>query len=187
MLALTLLLILLAPVLFILYSCVENKIYKDELKNEKLISYFSWARMTLMKMVELGEIEADSIFFKYILSATSYSVRGLYLYPSKTKTLDNVNILKFTADYCLNPNLKEEFKNLNFQQKKMLIDTTSNVLQMYFDTHYIEKFIFKVFCKKIKNFTLSIPKRISKLIPEKSKTGLKYAIEVDQCLTCYAC
>ncbi len=50
------------------YNFYSNKKWKNELKNEKLISTFSWNRMDLMKMVELGEIDVHSEYFKFILT-----------------------------------------------------------------------------------------------------------------------
>lgn len=119
----------------------SNKLAKM-LINEQQLSDFSSARMKLIHMVASGEISVNSSFFKYIYSATSYSIRALFFYEDKAKALNNINILKESIPHLLNENIDKELLELNNEQKEIFCQVTANVLFMYLDYHVIEKFLF---------------------------------------------
>lgn len=166
----------------------EKHYYKEAIEVEKMISFFSKIRMDVIKMVHLGEVKADSCYFKYILSATSYSIRALYYYKSKNEALENIAILKEMSPYFLDEKLIDEFKDLNNEQKKIFFDTISTVLKIYWDSHYVEKFIFKLCYQKatkcIKNIN---PAKLQKLIPKTTQSGVDYSKQLnDFSNLCYA-
>lgn len=166
----------------------ENQYYKEAIEVEKLIAFFSKTRMDVIKMVHLGEIKADSCYFKYILSATSYSIRALYFYKSKKQALENIAILKEMSPYLLDKQLIDEFKDLNNEQKQIFVNTISTVLKIYWDSHYVEKLLFKLCYQKatklIKNVNLS---KLRKFIPQSTQSGVDYSKKLnDFSNLCYA-
>ncbi len=166
----------------------EKQYYKEALEVEKMISFFSKIRMDVIKMVHLGEIKANSCYFKYILSATSYSIRALYFYKSKNKALENIAILKEMSLYFLDKNLINEFKDLNNEQKKIFFDTISTVLKIYLDSHYLEKLIFKLCYQKAAKCLKNInPMKLRRFIPESTQSGVDYSKQLnDFSNLCYA-
>lgn len=181
------LLVCLAVVIYMLeYN--EKRYYKEAIEVEKMISFFSKTRMDVIKMIHLGEINVNSCYFKYILSATSYSIRALYYYKSKNKALENIAILKEMSPYLLDKNLIDEFRTLNNEQKRIFFETISAVMKIYLDSHYLEKFLFKLCYKKAANYVMSINfSHIMKLIPQSTQSGVDYTKKLNEFSDlCYA-
>ena len=154
-----------------------------------MISFFSKTRMDVIKMIHIGEIDVNSCYFKYILSATSYSIRALYYYNSKNKALENIAILKEMSPYLLDTKLVEEFRTLNNEQKRIFFETISAVMKIYLDSHYLEKLLFKLCYKKAANYVMSIDfSHIMKFIPKSTQSGVVYTKRLDDFSDlCYAC
>ncbi len=181
------LLVCLSAIIFII-EYKDNKYYKDAIEVEKMISFFSKTRMNVIRMVHLGEIEADSCYFKYILSATSYSIRALYYYKSKNKALENIAILKEMSPYLLDAKLVSELKNLNYEQKRIFFDTIKIVLKIYLDAHYFENFLFKLCYQQATAYLKdTIFMKLRRFIPESTQKGVDYTRQLtDISNLCYA-
>lgn len=155
-----------------LCQCIYVYLHKNKLEKmlvkEQQLSDFSSARMKLMHMVASGEISIDSSFFKYVYSATSYSIRALFFYEDKAKALDNINILKTSIPHLLNENIDKELLELNNEQKEIFCQVTANVLLMYLDYHVIEKLLFSAARKNLAKYVQK-NKSVSEIIeyPEK--------------------
>ena len=92
MIYLIILILFLLTAVYCFIEYLDNRYYKETFEVERNISFFSKMRMDLIKMVHLGEIEVNSYYFKYMYSASSYSIRALYFYKTKSKALENINI-----------------------------------------------------------------------------------------------
>ena len=171
------LLVCLSAIIFII-EYKDNKYYKDAIEVEKMISFFSKTRMNVIRMVHLGEIEADSCYFKYILSATSYSIRAL----------ENIAILKEMSPYLLDAKLVSELKNLNYEQKRIFFDTIKIVLKIYLDAHYFENFLFKLCYQQATAYLKdTIFMKLRRFIPESTQKGVDYTRQLtDISNLCYA-
>lgn len=135
---------------FIVYEYALHKHYQKDIRKEKLISNFSKNRMDLIKMVHLKEIDPTSNFFRFMLKATSYSIRSLYFYKDTNKGLEKTAILDKTMPILLSEKTKEEFKNLNSEQQQLFASTILNLLLVYTQDNYMEKILFKLYLMKLK-------------------------------------
>lgn len=181
-------LLIVAAVANCIINYLDKRYYKEALEVEKLISFFSKTRMDLIRMVHLGEIDANSCYFKYILSATSYSIRALYFYKSKNKALENIAILKEMSPYLLDEKILEELKDLNNEQRRMFVETISMVLKIYWESHYIEKLLFKICYQKATKLIKNInPATLLKYVPQSRQSGIDYSKQLnDFSNLCYA-
>ena len=126
-------------------SLVKTEIcFKRKLEKERMISEFSEDRMKLIKMVNAGEINPHSSFFKYIFSSTSFSIRALFFYENKEEALKHISVLKEISPHILNDSIKDEIQDLNYEQKQLFVRVTLNVLTLYLDFHLIELILFNL-------------------------------------------
>ena len=115
-------------------------------------------------------------YFKYMYSASSYSIRALYFYKTKSKALENINILKNMSPYLLNNNFAEELKTLNNEQKRLFYETITRVLMIYLSTHYIEKLIFKIcFQQTVKWFKNLDAAKWFQFVSKETRSGVDYS------------
>ena len=154
---------------FIIYEISLHQSYKKELQNEKLIAEFSFMRMQIMKMLYYNETSKDSFFFRFMLPATSYSIRALY-YNKKTYYLTNDTFIDNMIDLLKNVNMKEEFRNLDTEQKRMFGNTIVMLLELYLNDNMLDKILFKIYFLKLKVRVLKgILRLLGSLQPETKK------------------
>lgn len=188
MLNIMFLILIFLSISIIVSNNIDNRYYKEIITVEKSIAFFSKTRMDATKMIFIGELKPDSCFFKYIYSATSLSIRALYYHKTRNKALENINVLKEMSSYLLEEKLFDEFKDLTYEQKRLFLSTIAAVLNMYWDTHYVEKLLFKLFYKKTTNVLKNIfNDKVIPLIPTKTKEGIDYGKQLNDISNiCYA-
>ncbi len=135
-------------ILFIIYEILLHNFYKKDLENEKLIAYFSNARMQLMKMLYMKEISCNSNYFNFMIRATSYSIRTMY-YKKEKLSLEQLKTLENMLDFLGKDKLKNEFKELNGEQKELFAKTVIKILELYFNTKFMTKIIWILYILKI--------------------------------------
>lgn len=127
----------------IIYSLKKRDYYKKSLRSQEIITRMAKARSRLIEMVQLGEIDPNSIYFKYIYIISSYTIRALYKYGLKSQALENVNVVRRLFN-VLDPNeVKNELKNLNYEQKRLFTKVSCDLLSVYIESNYILTLLFK--------------------------------------------
>lgn len=138
--------------IFSLFSLLKTENYlKQRLEKEIMISEFSEDRMKLIKMVNSGEINPHSSFFKYIFRSTSFSIRALFFYENKVEALKHISVLKEISPHILNENMKNEIHELNYEQRQLFVRVTLNVLKLYLNFHVLEHILFEIIKKTSKS------------------------------------
>lgn len=169
---------------YIFYEFNFHKKFKNDLKKEKLIADFSYIRIQLMKMLYMHETDINSVYFKFMLKATSYSIRTLYFYNHNIcDGLTKTKILTEVLPLLEKKELKEEFKYLNVEQKDLFIKVILNILDMYLENKYIEKLIFKVEVQKVKNIIYRISNKMISLLLNNNKQvqdKIKYINDINE-------
>jgi hypothetical protein len=172
--------LIMSSVSFIAYEISLNKKYKKELAYEKLISNFSYARMQIMKMLHLKEISADSLYFNFMIRATSFSIRTLYFYKNRREGLKDTKVLTEIMPSLINPKMKEEFECLNSEQKELFIRTILNILKLYIEDNYFEKLLLSIYLLEIKNVIgILIAKIIKRFSDKKTREKITYINDLD--------
>jgi len=157
----------------IVYEVKIHRYYKNDLKKETLISNFSFNRMQLIKMVYMNELDVSSNIFKFMMKTSSYSIRALYFYKNRNKGIERAKILEETVPILLDDKTKDEFENLNNEQKKLVVKSMLNTLLLYTEENYLQKLFFKMYLKQIKRKTSGIfTKFIQKISSDKVKEQL---------------
>lgn len=168
----TILLLIIIP--FVIYKFNLDRYYKKDLKKEKLIADFSCYRMQLIKMLYMEEITADSNYFKFMLVATSYSIRTLYFYQNRNKGLDRTKILDNILPILLSEKTIKEFKELNSEQKELFVKAIINLFSLYSEEKYIEKLMFKLYLKNLKE---NVSNKITHLVKKSLNKRMKEKVE----------
>ena len=161
--------------IFVIYEFLLNRYYKEDLKNEKLIAFFSDARMQLMKMLYMKETTKESYYFTFMMRATSYSIRTIYYRKDKVSK-EQLDCLKEIANILDSEKLKDEFKDLNAEQKEIFCKTAIKILEIYFNANFICKLLFKTLCLKV---GLSVLNLFSKLLDSKTKETMNYINDIE--------
>ena len=105
-----------------------------------------------MRSLFINEIDINSVYFKFMLKATSYSIRTLYYYSNNIcEGLEKTNVITEVLPLLSDIKLKEEFKSLNVEQKDLFVKTILNILNLYLENKYFEKLIFNMYILKFKN------------------------------------
>lgn len=141
------LLLLIFCIIFIVYEIYLNNFYKKDLQNEKLIAYFSDTRMQLMKMLHMREIKPISCYFDFMMRATSYSIRTIY-FKKKKYSLEQLNYLEAMFNTLNSDELKNEFKELNSEQKELFARTAMNIIELYFSREFRKKLLWSLYVLK---------------------------------------
>ena len=138
--------------LFCIYEIFIHQKYKKDFEKEKLIADFSYTRIKLIISLFINEIDINSVYFKFMLKATSYSIRTLYYYSNNIcEGLEKTNVITEVLPLLSDIKLKEEFKSLNVEQKDLFVKTILNILNLYLENKYFEKIIFNMYILKFKN------------------------------------
>ena len=164
-----------------IYEYKLHRYYKKRMEDEKLISYFSQARMQLMKMVYTGEISSKTTFFNIIIRATSYSIRALYLYNNKSNFKIHYNAIKEIMPYIVDSSMKKEFEFLTVEQKELFVNTIIRMLELHIRDNILEKLLFKLYLADIKEKMNSVRlKTISKIIStsEENRQKISYLNDI---------
>lgn len=168
-------LLLLILLSVITYEFLIHKYYKEDLKNEKLIAFFSDARMQLMKMLYMKEITKESAYFNFIMRATSYSIRTIYYRKDKVSK-EQLKCLKEMTEVLDSRELKKEFKNLNAEQKEIFCKTAIKILDLYFNADFFRRLLWKALCLKI---SCGILKLFLKLLNPKTQEKVNYINDIE--------
>lgn len=155
-------------IVFIIYEIALHKYYKEDLQNEKLISYFSNTRMQVMKMLYMKEITANSCYFNFMIRATSYAIRTIY-YKKKKLSIEQLEYLESMLNFINAEDLKKEFKNLNSEQKELFARTALNLLKLYFDRALIKKLVWTLYILNISSKIIKCMLRITEKLMSCSK------------------
>lgn len=137
---------------FCIYETFIHQKYKKDFEKEKLIADFAYTRIKIMRSLFINEIDINSVYFKFMLKATSYSIRTLYYYSNNIcEGLEKTNVITEVLPLLSDIKLKEEFKSLNVEQKDLFVKTILNILNLYLENKYFEKLIFNMYILKFKN------------------------------------
>lgn len=141
-------LLLIVCVCFVIYEIILDNYYKKDLKDERLISYFSNTRMQLMKMLYMKEITHDSYYFNFMIRATSYSIRTIY-YKKRKLSNEQISCLESMFKFLDTENLKQEFANLNSEQRELFARTALKIVELYFNRKLRTKLLWKLYILKM--------------------------------------
>lgn len=145
-----LILMILIVVSFIIYEQQLHRYYRKKMEDEKLISYFSQARMQLMKMLYTGEISHRTAYFNILMRATSYSIRAIYLYNNKEQLKVNIKAIESMIPYIVDKKMKNEFESLTVEQKELFVNTILRMIQLHIKDDFFAKAIFNMYIASIK-------------------------------------
>ena len=144
----TILFVILATLIMFdfIYSRQKKDFYKKSLRAQEIITRMAATRSKLIQMVYLGEIDPNnSLYFRYIYTISSYTIRALYKYGLRSQALENINILGSVLTICLvKGNIKRELDDLNYEQKRIFNTVTYDLITFYIDSNYALKFLFKI-------------------------------------------
>lgn len=181
--------LIIVGIAFIIRESFVHKSYKKDLEKEKLISFFSNARMQLMKMLYMKEITPNSSYFNFMIRATSCSIRTIY-YNKKDLSIDYLDCIQKTMSYLDKDNLKQEFENLNSEQKELFAKTALNILNLYFEDKILRKLLWKLYILKFSAKILrSFIAILENIQTTKTSSDLQYLDNVEKSynLRQYAC
>ena len=143
-----LILLIASCIVFLVYELALDRFYKKDLQNEKLISYFSNTRMQLIKMLYMKEISHNSCYFNFMIRATSYSIRTIY-YKKKKLSMEQLECLESMFNVLNTDNLKNEFLNLNSEQKELFAKTALKIVELYFNREFIKKLLWGLYILRV--------------------------------------
>lgn len=168
--------------IFAIYEIALHNFYKKDIKEEKLISFFSNARMQLMKMIYMKEITPDSNYFNFMIRATSYSIKTIY-YRKNKLSLEQLNCIKEMLNFLNTDNLKNEFKALNGEQKELFAKTVLKILELYFNADFSTKILWKLYLLKISCKMLEVVlctlEKLIKFVDTKEKDSISYINDIE--------
>ena len=174
--------ILIICILFVLYEVSIHDYYKKDLEEEKLIAFFSNARMQLMKMLYMKEITPSSSYFNFMIRATSYSIRTIY-FRKKKLSMEQLHAIEEMLIFLNTDNLKNEFKLLNSEQKELFAKTALKLLELYLNKKFIGKLIWSIYLLRLSSnilkCILTILEKFIKFINKKKRQEINYLDSIE--------